>query len=421
MRALYACLVLVVVQHAAYSITQNPCGPLQYNDNGNGCTYYTNCTVGQEVTTEGGNTADRECGDCSTGMYSDAINSDSCTPHSDCPSGQTPSANGTASTDRTCTNCPGHRYKSVIGESECIPWSDCPAGTRILSAGTTSIDRQCLTCSHGTYTDQANQNTCNKFWSDCPQGKYVSTAATSNSDRVCTPCASGTFTAGFFNQNDCRDWKKCSAGTAISLEPAANKNRVCGACPTGKFSEFQNSGACSTFSDDADCEEWGQGNATYDRKCLKRSPKPDVIIIWIVTGFSGVCIIITIIVVGHHIWHLTHPDRREKIKVMKKSMGKHGIFSSREKRDIESPPIANPLGPNSSENDNLHHGTEVMVESHAGMLITVKSNAKRGSHWDAVRHKVKNETYFHHPDLQKTVLQLVKEERERRKKEQQTI
>ena len=54
-----------------------------------------------------------------------------------------------------------------------------------------------------------------------------------------------------------------------------------------------------------------------------------------------------------------------------------------------------------------------MVESHAGMLITVKSKA----HWDSLRTKVRNETYFEHPDLQKTVIQLVEAENERKKKE----
>ena len=423
MRALSAYLVLVFVPHAVYSISQNACGDTQYNDAGNGCTYYTNCTVGQEISSQGTSTADRECKTCPIGMFSDTINSESCTPHSDCPIGQTLSVHATNGTDRTCINCQDNHYKSTTGQSKCIPWSDCPAGTRILSVGTISANRQCLTCSHGRYTDQANSNTCNKLWNECPQGKYVSTAATSKSDRVCIFCESGKFTAGFFNQHDCQDWRNCRVGTAITSEASTNKNRICGACPTGKFSEFQNSVACSPFSNDPDCEDWSQGNATYDRECLKRKPKPDVVIIWIVSLTSGLLIIATVYVIGVHIYHLNHPKQREKIKHMKKSMEKHGIFSSPNKGDVESPPIANPLGAKSSENDDLHHGTEVMVEANAGMLITVKSKAtgRRGSHWDSLRTKVRNETYFHHPDLQKTVSQLVQAEREQKRKEKQTV
>ena len=61
MRALSAYLVLVFVPHVVYSLSQNPCADTQYNDAGNGCTYYTNCTVGQEIFREGTSTADREC------------------------------------------------------------------------------------------------------------------------------------------------------------------------------------------------------------------------------------------------------------------------------------------------------------------------------------------------------------------------
>ena len=138
----------------------------------------------------------------------------------------------------------------------------------------------------------------------------------------------------------------------------------------------------------------------------------DVTILLIVSSLAITLAIGTFMFCTIHVKHLSHPDRRKKIKHMVSAASKRNVLND---IDLEAP-TKNPVGPNMHDDD--HHGAEIMMEMHAGMLITVKSNAnllaagnsKQGSKWDIVR---RNKTFFHHPDLQKTVLQLVEEQRKR--------
>ena len=371
------------------------------------CVVVVPCVMATTTCGRGNYSDGLSCKECSGNTYSDITNASVCEAYSTCQKGQKILVEGSKMVDRTCEACAFGKYTNQVDQVSCKLWSDCDAGTFVLVNGTANKDHQCTTCPYGKYSTTKNSLSCSSQQVDCDSGTYVKSEATSSSPRVCSACDPGKFTSGFPNQQSCKTWRDCPAGTAVSMQGRVNQNRMCGNCPSGRFTEYANSDSCKAFKKDPRCEVWGEGNATYDRQCLKEK---QIEWIWIVSSISIAVIIATVIFCVYHVKHLSHPDRQKKIKHMTRS------FVKQMSKVGDDAPSVNPVGPASRTNDDVHHGTEVQIELQAGMLVTVKTNTKhrRGSKWDLVRG---NKTFFHHPDMGKTVMQLVKENRERKIRE----
>merc|ERR1711871_579266 len=253
------------------------------------------------------------CKECFDNTYSDITNASVCDAYSNCQKGQKILFEGNKTADRTCEDCTYGKYTNEVDQVSCTPWSDCDAGSFVLINGTAEKDRQCATCPYGKYSTVKNSLKCSSKQVDCHSGTYVKTEATARSPRVCSVCEPGKFTSGFTNQLSCKAWKDCPAGTAVSMKGGVNQNRRCGNCPSGRFTDHANADSCKAFKIDPNCEVWGEGNATYDRQCLKEK---QIEWVWIFSSIAIAFIIATIIFCFYHIKHLSHPDRQKKIKHM---------------------------------------------------------------------------------------------------------
>jgi hypothetical protein len=147
-----------------------------------------NCSTGYEKA----GTFNHTCVACSVGTYNPSWNQYQCQPWSDCSIGQYISTNGTNSSDRVCISCESGKFSASTNAYSCTDWTNCVAGQKIASNGTSSSDRTCVTCTTGTFSTATNQNACTN-WTTCNATTEVESGAGSTTkDRVCATAGSPT-------------------------------------------------------------------------------------------------------------------------------------------------------------------------------------------------------------------------------------
>lgn len=233
---------------------------------------WTVCNAGEEITTNGTSSVDRQCGACSNGRFATTLNQYSCTPWTDCVAGTRISNTGSATTDRQCTACEAAKFTSSANQQTCTAYSNvddltCTAGEMIQNATTTS-DVQCVACPNGQFQTATNQYFCTP-WTVCVAGEKVSKTETSTSDRQCEACPVGKFT-GATNQQSCASWTNniaCSAGQKIQ-NGTSTSDTQCVVCPQGKFTSTTNQFSCSPWTNCYSGKKIKQnGTSSSDQQC----------------------------------------------------------------------------------------------------------------------------------------------------------
>lgn len=194
-------------------------------------------------------------------------------PWTVCNAGEEITTNGTSSVDRQCGACSNGRFSTTLNQYSCTPWTDCVAGTRISQSGSATTDRQCTACVMPSFTSSANQQTCSPYSNvddlTCTAGEMIQ-HATTTSDVQCVACPNGQFQTAT-NQYFCTDWTTCANGEKIKQGGSATSDQQCEACPSGKFTTATNQQTCVSHTTNITCaagEKIQNGTAISDSKCV---------------------------------------------------------------------------------------------------------------------------------------------------------
>lgn len=126
--------------------------------------------------------------------------------------------------DRTCADCTPGSYSTTPNATLCSSWRGCSAGQYVAVPPSPTNDRGCEPCEGGSFSASSNTPECT-VWRDCPAGTFATTPNLTT-DRVCTACSSGTFAANL-NSASCTAYAVCAAGQVETAGPSATQNRVC--------------------------------------------------------------------------------------------------------------------------------------------------------------------------------------------------
>jgi hypothetical protein len=194
---------------------------------------------------------------------------------------------GTETSDVVCTGCPSGSFSSEANADSCVAFTDCQEGEFVAETGSANKDRSCETCPEDTYSVGLNSGSCVAV-GDCAPGTVEITPAEGLTPAECEDCEPGQFCAGGKNvviacgegdwdddedpRTPCVAQTLCGEGEYVVGSGSPTTDRTCAACPEETFTEEPLQASCREWQD---CEEGSYvalpGSSTADREC---SPCP---------------------------------------------------------------------------------------------------------------------------------------------------
>lgn len=248
------------------------------------CSPVTNCVAGEEVKSPATPFANRICGECPSGEFSNTVNAAACTLFTPCPAGSGVTATGSTTQDVTCAVCAPGKFSATSSTTQAC--SDCAEGTFAAASNATmcashaavceageeqiqapspSQDRVCQACASGTFS-VSNGASC-QAWTRCGPGLEVETAGSSSSDRTCMNCTGNEYSN---DDNDCKTPSTCFRGLYVFTERTLTSNRLCATCPNDTFSSSSNAPNCTAHSppcNTSETTETAAPTSSSDRVC----------------------------------------------------------------------------------------------------------------------------------------------------------
>ncbi len=163
-----------------------------------------------------------------------------------------------------CDVCPSGAFAAAEGSTDCVVWTDCEPGQYVSSPGSAVADRGCLTCEEGSYSGDANSESCTP--TGCPEGQRALNEGGGTVPSSCELCESGSYCSGLVGDEPhpcgegtwdhdadpstrCEPWTQCGDDEFVDELGSALTDVVCMDCPAGLGSNGPNASECYEFLD----------------------------------------------------------------------------------------------------------------------------------------------------------------------------